>query len=259
MRLWYILAMISAIFTISITIVLPLLAFFYLLVKRRAYVVPFLVGVATFTIFQLLSRLPLIQGVLANYIWFKIFMQDIPLYLLFLSFTAALFEEGGRYIMMHFLLKRNKPYQNALAFGVGHWGIEALLIVGAPVLSVLIAGQADQVSWVAGLERLSTLPMHVCWSILVMRALQERKPKLLLLAMFFHCATNYLTIISYLGASVAVLEGILFVVGLGFAAYAVTQKRYFSELLEENVPEAPDGTEQDLNLPEAEPSEGGDA
>ena len=45
-------------------------------------------------------------------------------YALFLGFTAGLFEEVGRYLAFTTILKKRLDWKNAVAFGIGHGGIE---------------------------------------------------------------------------------------------------------------------------------------
>jgi uncharacterized membrane protein YhfC len=227
--------MIGSYFSLLISIGLPLAAFLYCVLKRRQYVLPFALGMLTFTVFQVLTRLPMIQAILPGFAWYRQMTQNIWLYMLFLSLTAALFEEGGRYIVMHFLFKRGARYEDAVAFGMGHGGIEAVLLVGVPVLyALLVTNQGAEVSVYAGVERLSTFSIHICWSVLVMRALRENKLRYLALAMLFHFSVNFFTIALQFGASFLFVEGILFAAAVGFAFYTLRLKRYFTE----NPPDA---------------------
>ena len=87
-------------------------------------------GAAVFILFQLVTRIPLIQLVLPGMDWYKETIQsNIWTYGLFLGFTAGLFEEVGRYLAFILILK-NLDWKNAVAFGIGHGGIEAILLVG---------------------------------------------------------------------------------------------------------------------------------
>ena len=56
--------MTGAYFTLFVSIFLPLAALVYFLIKRRRLVLPYVIGALTFTVFQLLTRIPLMQGVL---------------------------------------------------------------------------------------------------------------------------------------------------------------------------------------------------
>jgi len=59
------------------------------------------------------------------------------LYAFSLAFTAGLFELAGRFAVAK-LLQRNLNYKRALAAGLGHGGIEAILLVGMTYVNNLI-------------------------------------------------------------------------------------------------------------------------
>src|SRR5690625_2683858 len=54
------------------------------------------------------------------------------------ALMAGVFEEVGRYIMMRFALKKYRDWQDGLAFGIGHGGIESILILGLSNLTMII-------------------------------------------------------------------------------------------------------------------------
>ena len=60
------------------------------------------------------------------------------LYGLFMGGTAAIAEEFGRYIAVRFLLKKNRRYADGIAYGLGHGGIEAMLLIGVNNIANLI-------------------------------------------------------------------------------------------------------------------------
>lgn len=57
--------------------------------------------------------------------------------LVVMCFTAGLFEEGARYLVYRYLLKKARSWQEALAFGAGHGGIESILLGLAVVLTLV--------------------------------------------------------------------------------------------------------------------------
>lgn len=144
------------IFTLAVSVGLPLGALFYLLVRRRVLLRPFLAGVGTFLLFQLLLRIPLL-GWLRGWDGLALLAFRSPwLYALFLALTAALFEEGGRYLAARLLLKGRTGCGEAMAFGLGHWGLEALALVGLPLWEIeggLLAVAALLAAWMIGDRR----------------------------------------------------------------------------------------------------------
>jgi len=71
-------------------------------------------------------------------------------YALYGGLMAGLFEETGRFLSMKFILKKESPAAStAISYGVGHGGIELLLIFGATMVSnfaisaIINAGNLD--------------------------------------------------------------------------------------------------------------------
>ena len=50
-------------------------------------------------------------------------------YVLYGIIMAGVFEECGRYIVLKFIMKKNRTSENAVLYGIGHGGIEVLAIV----------------------------------------------------------------------------------------------------------------------------------
>ena len=119
-----------------------------LYVKKRISLVSVVVGALVFLVFQLLTRIPLL-AVLGTQPWYQQMAENIVLIGLFLSLTAGLFEEIGRYLAFRFVLKSRLQIKNGVAYGVGHGGFEAMALVGLtyvnnPIYSTLInSGQYD--------------------------------------------------------------------------------------------------------------------
>jgi uncharacterized membrane protein YhfC len=114
--------------------------------------------------------------------------------------SAGVFEEGARYLILRFWRRDARRWREGVAFGVGHGGIESLL-VGLLVLQGLVTAiamrgqdlsaldlppealaQAEAqlaafwatpwyLPFLGGLERLFALILHVTWAVLVLQAL----------------------------------------------------------------------------------------
>lgn len=153
----------------------------------------FFIGVLAFTVSQIVIRIPILTLILPKFMWFQIMQTQPVLYGLFLGLTAALFEEGARYIGMRYFLKNKWQLENGIAFGLGHGGIEAMLIVGLNyivILAFLITGNNALVPAVftpgavcmGGIERLFAICFHTGASLLVMYGLYMKKPGIFLTA-----------------------------------------------------------------------------
>lgn len=218
-------------FTLAVSVGLPLGALFYLLVRRRALLRPFLAGAGTFLLFQLLLRIPLL-GWLRGWDGLALLAFRSPwLYALFLALTAALFEEGGRYLAAR-LLKGRTGCGEAMAFGLGHWGLEALALVGLPLLLSLLAAPGLTLAagagglLAAGVERVAALPVHLAATRLVFAGVRRRRAFPLLAAFALHTLVDLLAALGPLaGLPLWGIEGGLLAVAALLAAWMIGDRR----------------------------------
>ena len=59
-------------------------------------------------------------------------------YVLYGIIMAGVFEECGRYIVMRFFMKKNRTRENAVMYGIGHGGIEILVVLLPAMISYLL-------------------------------------------------------------------------------------------------------------------------
>lgn len=213
-------------FLLVVAVILPLAAAIFISLRLKT-LRPVLLGAATFFIFQGLLRIPLLQWVLpksADYVLFQ-FTQPI-LYLLFLSVTAGIFEEVGRYVVMKRFMA-DAPIAHAIGFGMGHGGIEAILLVGLNLIITSVTGdlmisELGSQFYVAGFERLIAMVFHVCLSVMVWRSLRQKKPSYLFLAIMLHTLLNALALYLLIRqVSVLVIEGAIALFTLALLIYTI--------------------------------------
>lgn len=209
-------------------------------------------GALIFFVFQIITRVPavfILQNVFARQLQTSTTFRIS--WLVILALTAGLFEEVGRYVGYRFLMRREqKTWNKAVMYGIGHGGLEAMLLVGGMQLLSLInilslmyilnvspallpAAQHAQVlrqfavfnaqpAWVPLLgawERLWTLPVHIALSVMVLQVFRRNNIAWLWLAILAHAVVDFTAVIvvQVLGASLGVsllVEGILAVFGL---------------------------------------------
>lgn len=132
-------AILFCVITLLVSLVLPVAALIAFAVrnKKQGIVSAWLLGAAGFFVTQILIRLPVLTF-LQRQSWFAAFSQNrLFLYAFSLAFTAGLFELAGRYAVAK-LLARNLTFKRSLAAGLGHGGIEAMLLVGMTYVNNLI-------------------------------------------------------------------------------------------------------------------------
>lgn len=207
---------IACIFTLLVSLVLPLavLLVFALKNKKQGIISAWLLGACGFVIPQLLIRLPLLT-LLQGQSWFISFAQNkVFLYAFSLAFTAGLFELAGRYAVAG-IMEKKLTWKRALAAGLGHGGIEAMLLIGMTYVNNLIyivmintgsfdsliaqsaalgvdvsqlelirtqlLGTAPAMFLLAGFERLLAMTSHLAMSALVCYGVAHKKTGLCLL------------------------------------------------------------------------------
>ena len=201
---------------------IPTVGFLVLRKKEPHMGKVFVAGCLTFFISQICIRLPILQIVLPQYAWFTV-MGSIPLLAaLFYGGTAGIAEEVGRWIAIKFFLKKERSLEYGLTFGLGHGGIEAVLIIGIPMAAQMVQVITSQVSpdvlsvpdlLLGALERVYAITFHVGASLLVMYGFRVRKSVIyLVLAIALHTLLDGLCVIlpTYGAGNIAItISGIL--------------------------------------------------
>lgn len=252
--------------TVLICFLVPLGTFYWMRRRYQASVKSFLVGMVMFILMT-----QILEGALHLYLlrinsttatWL---MQPF-IYAIYGGLMAGLFEETGRYLSFKWLLKKENRIQDALSYGAGHGGIEAMLIVGTTylnnlILSVLInqgqlstlgfgteleksvMTQLTQLSpWVfglAGYERLMTFVIQIGLSVLVFKAVKEGKKYWYIVAILIHMLLDIPAALTQVGVSnLYVVEGIVTVVAALMVIFIFKQlKMYHHELSQAEDPE----------------------
>ncbi len=214
---------IALIISILLLTVAPILIIGYLIKEKNYRFLPFVFGMLAFLTSQLILRIPL----LAVTGW-------INGSVLFLAFTAALFEEPSRFIFGKTLLKDKLSLKTAISFGLGHAFCEIIsLVVLAQVnslilmfmidsgfeLSILGLNSEEIIQVIASIEninvigiilaffeRISATLIHISLTIIVFYGIFQKKSIFyLLVAILIHTAFNF-SLIMLLGVNVYLME-----------------------------------------------------
>ena len=126
----------ACVVTLLISLVLPLALPIVLSRVYRGEGVgkAWLVGAVGFLVPQMLIRLPVLTylGTQAGFVNFA--QSHLLVYALVLAFTAGLFELSGRYAGAR-VLRKELTFRRAVIMGLGHGGIEAIILVGLSYVS----------------------------------------------------------------------------------------------------------------------------
>ena len=208
-------------------------------------------GALVMLVSQLLTRVPLIE-VLQNTALAPLLRTSIAftwIWVAIQAVTAGLFEEGGRYIGYRLFMRREpKTWAKAVMYGLGHEGLESVLLGGGlqivlPLLSVALlssinldilpaASRQAAIQQIASINalpiwspllvawgRLWSFPLQVALSVMVLQVFRQRQRRWLFLAILFHTVIDFLTLalpqaFGQSTASQLVINGILCVFGL---------------------------------------------
>ena len=215
----------AMIFSMCIAFALPIAAMIFAKIRLKGMLRYVFVGAAVFVLFVLVLESgmhALVIGIFGEGI-----TKNIWIYALYGGLAAGLFEEIGRFLAMKFVMRRSLTKENAVMYGIGHGGIEAMILVGltyvsnlitavminAGMLETILAGVPEgsrettreqlSVLWtlpsytfaLAGCERVSAFVLHICLSYIVYRAAKDKKLLYYLLAVVIHAAVDAVAVL----------------------------------------------------------------
>lgn len=258
------LSIVAMVVTLLLSLLLPIILF--IIIRRSSkYVTGAVVaGALAFYLSQMLIRLPIIQVVLPKFEWYRQFSHKLVPYIFFLALSAGLFEETARFLAYKLLLREKQVWKCAIAYGIGHGGIEAVLIVGITyinniVLSIMIntssfhsfmRNKVDEkmltgiyealvetpagLFLAAGVERMLTIAVHIALSVLILEGIVRKYPlHTYAMAVFSHTAINFSCVyLAYLKVNYWLIELFLAIVAVGALVYVHGSKRRFRDRIE---------------------------
>ncbi len=200
-----------------LTLILPIVVIAYAVFKKKVQMKMVLVGAIAFIVSQLLIRVPLLN-VLATQSGFQTWMGNPIFSGLFLGLTAGLVEEIARYLGFR-SMRKNRTFLDGIGYGLGHGGIESIVLVGLATINNLIVAFAinngtiqtmfagydsaliqqmidiltttdSMMFLLGGIERVMTLLIHVGLSLVVLQVFHKRNIKYLWYAIILHTLVN---------------------------------------------------------------------
>ena len=221
----------STVINLLLSMSLPLGLAFLLVFRDKRRAKALLLGIITFLIFQVFTRIPLLQIVLPNQVWYILFTYEHPLlYLFLLALSAGLFEEIGRYLIMKKWLSKGS-FMEVFTFGVGHGGIESILIVGLGVMLSDVSSVDDFSLIMGGVERVFAMCMHVAFTFLVYTQISKRLKYGLVLSILAHTFVNFIAVyLMSLGYGILTVEISLLVMAVIAVIYVMYERRHFNAI-----------------------------
>ena len=240
------------IFSLCISIALTVVLLIVVHKKTKARMAMAVIGAATFFLFAMVLEQILHAVVLG--VGGERITGNIWIYGLYGGLAAGLFEEVGRFVAMRFAMKKQLNLPNALMYGVGHGGIEAILIVGLASVSNLVTsiminagtleaslGALDQATkeatltqlsalwttpsyqfFLSGIERIVAVTLHIALSVLVFQAVKLGKKRYWFLAFAIHVGVDFATVIAANDLNLVLVEVMLAVLVAGVVVLTVS-------------------------------------
>ena len=131
----------SLIITVALMIVIPVIFFIYWRRKHKQQTnISWLIaGVLGFIVSARMLELGVHYFcILADNPVSRFINGNTVAYVLYGIFTAGVFEECGRHIVLKFIMKKNRTRENAILYGIGHGGIEILAVLLPTMITYLV-------------------------------------------------------------------------------------------------------------------------
>ncbi len=240
----------STIVTIAFVVLYPIILAVFAHQRYKVEWSYFFFGAAIFAIFQLFTRVPLV-AVAGTLLHPTLTTSKLAtwIYLVVLALTAALAEEIGRWVGYRWFMGREeKTWAKGVMYGLGHGGLESIVLVGGSAILSLIGLVALQSINISGLtaaqqhtiqnqfsaiaaqpvwfpllgawERLWTVLIQVALSLVVLQGfLRGGQGRWLILAIALHFIVDFVAVAvpQIFGTSYTVtiaLEGIIGLMGV---------------------------------------------
>lgn len=208
--------------SLIVSIFLPIGGIIYLKKKYKVKLKVFFIGMIVFFVAVQILEAPIHSYFLSFNKGTSNFLLNNPLaYMLYGGLMAGIFEETARLIAFKYLIKENDNL-TGIAYGLGHGGIEAMLIGGIASLNSIIYAilinkggfqtlmegatvskdvidatynhyiNSSAFYWLApGFERVTAIIVHISLSVLVIYAVKEKKYLYYFLAILIHATINF--------------------------------------------------------------------
>lgn len=241
-------SIIFIIITFVLSVIMPIILIIY---GKRKYKIDLkyaFVGIIAFIVSTQLLEAPLHHYFLYQNEKTSQILTNPIFYMIYAGLMAGIFEESARYISFRWILKKNKSYKNSVAYGIGHGGIEAVLVAGVMYFNNIIAViqinnrtfdnlinaasgtlkssltlvktqliNAPSYTWgIAGIERVCTIIIQIGLSMLIFYSIKERKRIYFFLGILLHAVVDFVVALYQIGSikNIAFVEEYLILIAV---------------------------------------------
>lgn len=268
-------AIAGMVFSFVVAVIFPIILLIYWMKTQKPRFLSCVIGAVTFILFALT-----LEQILHTVVMMAIGNGDLLLgserlasnvwvYGLYGGLCAALFEEFGRLLAMKLCMKKFLDKKNAIMYGIGHGGIEAIIILGIAeisniatavsinsgaietVISAVPEGQREtlyeQLSalwttpaanfYLGGVERVIAVTLHICLAYMVYRFVKYGEKKFFAIALGMHFLIDFATVVMNKSLPLAAVEGILAVVVIVFLVCVIKLYKKEEDAIEDTIVE----------------------
>lgn len=176
--------LIAVIVTFLISTILPIAAWIVYGVKNKGKgtFTAWLIGAAGFFVMQMVIRIPIMNTIAITEGFQSFVANHYVQYCFVMAFTAGLFELIGRYVVAKLLAKK-LTYEKGFAAGLGHGGIEAIVLIGISYISnIIYIGMINSEAFDGILEQTAALGVDTTSLLAIKDALINTNSTIFLLA-----------------------------------------------------------------------------
>lgn len=265
----------ALVFSLLACFLFPIVLCIVFMKKTRPGPKPLIAGILVFIVFVVILEQLMHYAFLVSIPSTKaLFEGNVWLYATYGALAAGIFEEGGRFLAFTIFMKKKREWKHGIAYGIGHGGIEALLLAAPGVLNSLIyaaminTGTFDALiktqpkvtsdllmqakdtlmtesSWMfalTGVERICAICFQIALSVLVLYAIYSKRYILIGLAVFLHAAIDFPAVLFQRGLlPLWMIEAYCVVLAVPALIFIIKSRRLFAA--------APDQTEITISRP----------
>ena len=238
----------------GLSILVPITVIVILGMKKRMNWKAMILGAVLFIVFVMILESLMHSAVLGADLSQSAIYRSPWLYMLYGGFAAGIFEETARLLCFKFLVRarENESMDTGISYGLGHGGIEAILIGGLGAVSNLMmsimynsgalnsvtaALNSEQLSafnqgmnnlkntspeffLLGGFERVTALLLQVALSLFVLKAVSDKKWLYFIYAILIHAGIDMFALLYQreIITNIYVLEGIV-LIGASITAF----------------------------------------
>ena len=249
----------STIITIIVAMVFcimfPIISVIYFKKKEQFSIKTVFIGTLGFFLFAIVLEQILHSVVIST----KIIKMNTITFAIYGALAAGVFEEVGRFVMFKFLLKEDRQWKDGLGYGLGHAGIETILIGAFSYLNALIMSFAINSGTINNLlknqdataietvknslvnvtlletsmgifERIFAFIIQIALTFIVLYGIKERKNIYLLVAILIHALIDFAPALYQMKfiTNVYLIEGIVFIFAVIGFVFLMKSKLLFN-------------------------------